>query len=115
MHTEITTLCKRMAVQDKRLAVQDIARFKMFKANILVDFVKRVFVDLHLDYPGNLEEMKDTKKTKNAQAALSLSQRQLEVFFGEEGKKLGPQYYRVLQNITQVRLHIFELQSFHQI
>ena len=106
---------KRMAVQDKRMELQDKARFKMFKANILVDFVKRVFIDLHLDYPGNLEDIKDTKKTRNAQAALSLNQGQLEVFFGEEGKKLGPQYYRVLQNITQVRLHIFELQSFHQI
>ena len=89
----------------------------MFKAKFLVDFVKKVFVDLHLDYPGNLEEVKDTKKTRNAQAALSLNQRQLEVFFGVEGKRLGPQYYRVLQNISQVRLHIFILnfQSFHQI
>ena len=108
LNTEITTLRNRMALMDK-------AHFKIFKANILVDFVKRVFVDLHLDYPGNLEEIKDTKKTRDTQAALSLNQRQLEVFFGEEGKKLGPQYYRVLQNITQVHLHIFELQSFHHI
>ena len=115
MRTEITTLRTENATILKRMAVQDKARFKMFKANILVAFVKKVFVDLHLDFPGNLEEIKDTKKTKNAQAALSLSQRQLEIFFGEEGKKLGPQYYRVLQNITQVCLHIFELQSFHQI
>ncbi len=100
---------------DKRMAVQDRARFKMFKANILVDLVKKVYVDLHLDYPGNLEERKDTKKTRNAQAALSLNERQLEVFFKDDGKRFGPQYYKVLQNITQVRLPIFELQSFHQI
>lgn len=30
---------------------QNEARLKMFKANILVDFMRKVFVDLHLDYP----------------------------------------------------------------
>ena len=107
MRTEITTLRTENATILKSMAVQDKARFKMFQANILVEFVKRVFVDLHLDYPGNLEEkIKDTKKTRNAQAALSLSQQQLEVFFGEQGKKLGPQYHRVLQNMAQVCLYL---------
>ena len=86
---------------------QDNARFKMFHANILVDFVKKVFGELGLKHPGNLEEAKtETSKTRYAQAAQSLSQRQLEVFFGEKGKQLGPQYYKVLQNMSQVRLQI---------
>ena len=46
------------------MGLQEKARFKMIKANILVNFVKKVFVDLHLDYPGNLEEIKDTKKNQ---------------------------------------------------
>lgn len=85
------------------MAQQTEARLKMYKANILVDFVKKVFVDLHLEYPGNLEEVKDT------QAAQSLDQRQLEAFFKEDGKnskKLAPMYYEVLQNISKVRLKI---------
>lgn len=85
------------------MAQQTEARLKMYKANILVDFVKKVFVDLHLEYPGNLEEVKET------QAAQSLDQRQLEAFFKEDGnnpKKLAPMYYEVLQNISKVRLKI---------
>lgn len=46
----------------KEMKRNDEARFILFKANILVDLVKKVFVDLHLDYPGSLEEVKDTKK-----------------------------------------------------
>ena len=79
------------------------ARLKLFRANTLVDLVEKVFMDLKLDYPGKLDEVKDTKKTKTALAALSLNQRQLELFFGDKGKTLGPQYFKVLQNITKVR------------
>ena len=76
----------------------------MYKANILVDFVKKVFVDLHLEYPGKLEEVKDTKKTRYAQAAQSLNKRQLEAFFKEDGKRLAEHYYKVLQKVPDVRL-----------
>ena len=78
----------------------------MYKATILVDFVKKAFADLHLEYPGELEDVKDTKTTRYAQAAQSLNQRQLEAFFKEDGEKLAPEYYEVLQNITKVRLKI---------
>lgn len=90
----------------KLVTDQNNARMKMFKANILVDLVKKVFADLHLHYPGNLEEVKETKKTRYAQAARSLNQQQLEAFFKENGKQLAPQYYKVLQTISQVRLKI---------
>ena len=61
---------------------QDEARFKMHHANILSEFVEKIFVELWLNYPGNLDEVKDTIKIRYAQAALSPSQRQLEVIFG---------------------------------
>ena len=48
----------------------DKAPFKLFKVKTLVDLVNKAFVNLHLDYPGNLEGIKDTKKTRNVQAAL---------------------------------------------
>lgn len=97
----------QIAFLHKAIVKQDNARFKMFHANILVDFVKKVFTELRLKYPGNLEEAKtETTKTRYAQAAQSLSQRQLEVFFGGKGKQLGPQYFKVLQNMSQVRLQI---------
>lgn len=48
----------------KSMRRQDNARFKTFHANTLVDFDKKIFVELGLDYPGNLEEVKDSKKNK---------------------------------------------------
>lgn len=93
------------------IANQNEGRMKMYKANILADFVKKVFVDLHLEYPGKLEEVKDTKKTRYAQAATSLSKRQLEAFFTEhktkeDKTKYAEHYYKLLQRITEVRLKI---------
>lgn len=64
---------------------QNDARVKMYKANILVGFVQKLFVDLQLDYPGQLDGVKVTKKTSYEQSARSLNQQQLEVFF--QGRK----------------------------
>lgn len=96
------------------MEIQDKARFKIFKTNIRWP-CEQVFFDLHLmDYPGNLEEVKGTKKTNIAQAALSLNERQQEVFSGRKGEKLGPQYYRVITTkYISVRPQIFiNFQSF---
>lgn len=114
LRKDIEDLNAQMEPRDAQIAFlheamvkQDNARFKMFHANILVDFIKKVFGELGLKSPGNLEDPKtETSKTRYAQAAQSLSQRQLEVFFKEKGKQLGPQYYKVLQNMSQVRLQI---------
>lgn len=87
-----TELEKQIAALLKSAHEHDEARLRSFRANTLVDLVKRVFMDLNLNYPGNLDE-----------AALSLDQQQLESFFKDEGKTLGQQYFKVLQNIAQVR------------
>lgn len=46
----------------KFMGKQYNARSKMFYANTLVDFIKKVFLELRLNYPCNMEEVKDTKK-----------------------------------------------------
>lgn len=103
---ELKVQTEELKSQTEELKAQtkhhDEGRLKLFRANILVDLVKKVFVDLKLDFPGKLDEVKDTKKTKTALAARSLNQQQLEIFFKDKGKTFGPQYFKVLQNITQV-------------
>lgn len=98
-----TALFRDIAAFSKRVHERDEARLRDCRANTLIDLVKKVFIDLKLNYPGNLDGVEDTKKTRLIKAALSLNQQQLESFFKENGKKVGPQYFKVLQNITHVR------------
>ena len=69
LKTDMRELRKENVTLLKLMTQQNEARVKMYKANILVDFVKKVFVDLRLEYPGKLDEANDIKKTRYAQAA----------------------------------------------
>lgn len=83
--------------------MHDEARLRLFRANTLVDLVKKVSIDLKLDPPEKVDEMKDNKKRRITQVAQSIKQQQLEVFFKENGKKYGPQYFKLLQKMDKVR------------
>lgn len=63
------------------------ARLRLFRANTLVDLVKKVSIDLKLDPSEKADETKDNKRRRIIQVAQSFKQQQLEVFFKENGKK----------------------------
>lgn len=46
----------------KRMARQDKGHFRMFKAKILFDLVKKVFGNLNLDHSGSLDEISISRK-----------------------------------------------------
>lgn len=73
-------------------------RLRLFRANTLVDLVKKVFMDLKLDSHEKPDETKDSKRTRMTRAAQSIKQPQLESFFKEDGKKLGG---KVFQNAPE--------------
>ncbi len=87
----------------QRNASQDEARLRIFRANTLVDLVKKVSIDLKLDPPEKPDETKDNKKRRITQVAQSIKQQQLEFFFQKNGKKYGPQYFKLLQKMDKVR------------
>lgn len=83
--------------------MHDEARLRLFRANTLVDLVKKVSINLKLDPPEKADETKDNKRRRITQVAQSIKQQQLEVFFKENGKKYGPQYFKLLQKMDKVR------------
>ena len=87
----------------QRNADQDEARLRLFRANTLVDLVKKLSIDLKLDPPEKPDETKDNKKRRITQVAQSIKQQQLEFFFKEDGKKYGPLYFKLLQKMDKVR------------
>lgn len=64
-----------------------------------MDFVKQVFTRLNLKYPVDLDDIIDIY-TGDLSAKHKAEQAQLEKFF--QIKKLGWQYYKVLQNMMSV-------------
>ncbi len=87
----------------ERNASQDEARLRLFRANTLVDLVKKLSIDLKLDPPEKPDETKDSKKRRITQVAQSIKQQQLEFFLKEDGKKYGPLYFKLLQKMDKVR------------
>lgn len=62
-------------------AVQHKSKFKIFQAKKLVNFIKIIFIKLGLNYPSNLEKIKNTKDIKYSQVSQLLSQQQVKIFF----------------------------------
>ena len=97
-------LKSQIAKLTRHVSMHDEARLRLFRANILVDLVKKVSIDLKLDPPDKTDQTKDnTKRRRITQVARSIKQQQLEFFFKEDGKKYGPQYFKLRQKIDQVR------------